>query len=181
MIGLAFLPSGDLGYTLASFALCGFGLGLDVPDLTHAVLGGEGGIAPKATLTVGVRHLGLVLALAIGAPLLAGDLLAGADAAKLNAAAVIIDGEIPGTTKIPWLWTSATSSSARRRARSRTSRPRSRGRCGDRRRRSAGARRLGRDDRTGRHQELPTVVPVLRAARGAALVPILVFRRRWVA
>ena len=101
LIGLAFLPSSDLAYTLASFSLCGFGLGLAVPGLTHAVLGGEGGIAPKTTLTVGVRHLGLVLALAIGAPLLAGDLLAGADVAKLNATAVIIDGEIPGTTKIP--------------------------------------------------------------------------------
>ena len=35
------------------------------------------------------------------APLLAGDLLAGADVAKLNATAVIIDGEIPATTKVP--------------------------------------------------------------------------------
>jgi hypothetical protein len=101
LVGLAFLPSSDIGYTLASFALCGFGLGLSVPGLTHSVLGGEGPIEPKATLTVGVRHLGLVLALAIGAPLLAGDLLAGADVAKLNATAVIIDGEIPATTKVP--------------------------------------------------------------------------------
>jgi hypothetical protein len=101
LVGLAFLPSSDIGYTLASFALCGFGLGLSVPGLTHSVLGGEGPIEAKATLTVGVRHLGLVLALAIGAPLLAGDLLAGADVAKLNATAVIIDGEIPAATKVP--------------------------------------------------------------------------------
>jgi hypothetical protein len=32
---------------------------------------------------------------------LAGDLLAGADVAELNATAVIIDGEIPATTKVP--------------------------------------------------------------------------------
>ena len=121
-------------------------------DLTHAVLGGEGGIAPKATLTVGVRHLGLVLALAIGAPLLAGDLLAGADAAKLNAAAVIIDGEIRGRRRSPG---SGHPRRARARAEGRDPGLRGRvrgGRCGDRRRRSAGARRLGRDDRTGRHQ-----------------------------
>jgi hypothetical protein len=99
LIGLAFLPSSDLGYTRA--ALCGFGLGLSVPGLTHAVLGGEGGIGRKATLTVGVRHVGLVVALAVGAPLLAGDLVAAADVAKLNATAVIIDGQIPATTKIP--------------------------------------------------------------------------------
>jgi MFS family permease len=101
LVGLALLPSSVLGYTLASFALCGFGLGLSVPGLTHAVLGGEDGIGRKATLTVGVRHLGLVLALAVGAPLLAGDLLAAADVAKLNATAVIIDGAIPATTKVP--------------------------------------------------------------------------------
>ncbi|MGA9161405.1 MAG: MFS transporter [Actinomycetota bacterium] len=101
LVGLALLPSSELPYTLASFALCGFGLGLSVPGLTHSVLGGEGGIGRKATLTVGVRHVGLVVALAIGAPLLAGDLLAGADVAKLNATAVIIDGAIPATTKVP--------------------------------------------------------------------------------
>jgi MFS family permease len=101
LVGLALLPSSALAYTLSAFALCGFGLGLSVPGLTHAVLGGEGGIGRKATLTVGVRHLGLVVALAVGAPLLAGDLVAAADIAKLNATAVIIDGQIPATTKIP--------------------------------------------------------------------------------
>jgi predicted MFS family arabinose efflux permease len=149
LIGLGFLPSSDLGYTLASFALCGLGLGLAVPGLSHAVLRGEGGIARNATLTVGVRHLGLVLALAIGAPLLAGDLLAGAN-------------EDPARSRYP--------RRARARAEGRDPGLRGlvrRGRCGDRRCRAAGARRLGRDDRTGRHQDLPTVVPVLRAARGA--------------
>jgi hypothetical protein len=101
LVGLALLPSSALSYTLSAFALCGFGLGLSVPGLTHAVLGGEGGISRKATLTVGVRHLGLVVALAVGAPLLAGDLVAAADIAKLNATAVIIDGQIQATTKIP--------------------------------------------------------------------------------
>jgi MFS family permease len=100
LVGLALLPSSDLGYTLASFALCGFGLGLSVPGLTHAVLGGEG-VARRATFTVGVRHLGLVLALAVVAPVLEHDLFAAADVAKLNGTAVIIDAEIPVTTKIP--------------------------------------------------------------------------------
>jgi MFS family permease len=101
LVGLALLPSSQIAYTLASFALCGFGLGLSVPGLTHSALGGEGGIGGKATLTVGVRHLGLVLSLAVVAPLLAGDLTAAADVAVLNATAVIIDGEVPATTKIP--------------------------------------------------------------------------------
>jgi len=101
LVGLALLPSSDLPYVLASLALCGFGLGLAVPGLTHTALGGDGGIGRKATLTVGVRHLGLVLALAVVAPFLASDLTHAADVAKLNATAVIIDGELPATTKIP--------------------------------------------------------------------------------
>ncbi len=101
LVGLALLPSTQLGYALASFALCGFGIGLAVPGLTHRALGEEGGIARRATLTVGVRHLGLVLALAVVAPILASDLLAAADVAKLNGTAVIVDAEISATTKIP--------------------------------------------------------------------------------
>jgi len=101
LVGLALLPSSDLPYVLASLALCGFGLGLAVPGLTHTVLAGDGGIGRKATLTVGVRHLGLVLALAVVAPFLASDLTGAADVAKLNATAVIIDGELPATTKVP--------------------------------------------------------------------------------
>jgi MFS family permease len=100
LIGLAFLPSSELAYAIASFALCGFGLGLSVPGLSHVVLGGRG-IGRKATLTVGVRHLGLVLALAVIAPLLTNDLFEAAEVAELNATAVIIDGEISATTKVP--------------------------------------------------------------------------------
>jgi MFS family permease len=100
LIGLAFLPSSQLAYTLASFALCGFGLGLSVPGLSHAALGGQG-IGRKATFTVGVRHLGLVLSLAVVAPLLTDDLFEAAELAELNATAVIIDGEISATKKVP--------------------------------------------------------------------------------
>jgi hypothetical protein len=101
LIGLAFLPSSTLGYTIASFALCGFGLGLSVPGLTHAVIGIGSGVGREGTLTVGVRHLGLVLALAIVAPLLTGDLFAAEDVARLNGTAVVIDGRIPATIKVP--------------------------------------------------------------------------------
>lgn len=101
LVGLALLPSSALGYVIASLAFCGVGLGLSVPGLSHSVLGGEGGVGRKATLTVGMRHVGLVLALAIVAPILSTDLFEAADVAKLNATAVIIDGQIPATTKVP--------------------------------------------------------------------------------
>jgi len=108
LVGLALLPSSALGYAVASFALCGFGLGLSVPGLTHAALDAHGGIGRAgggmgrvATLTVGVRHVGLVVALVVVAPVLARDLQGAAEVAKLNGAAVVIDGRIPATTKIP--------------------------------------------------------------------------------
>jgi MFS family permease len=101
LVGLALVPSSDPGYALAALGLCGFGLGLAVPGLTHSVLGGEGGSGRKATLTVGVRHLGLVLALAVVTTFLARDLIMAADVATLNATAVVIDGRIPATTKVP--------------------------------------------------------------------------------
>jgi hypothetical protein len=101
LVGLALLPSSALGYALGSFALCGIGLGLSVPGLTHAALDGAAGTARQGTLTVGVRHLGLVLALAVVAPILANDLLEAADVARLNGTAVVIDARIPATTKIP--------------------------------------------------------------------------------
>ncbi|MCI0634775.1 MAG: MFS transporter [Actinobacteria bacterium] len=101
LVGLALLPSSDIGFAMASFALCGVGLGLCVPGLTNAVLGGGRDLARRGTLTVGARHLGLVVALAVVAPVLARDLTAAAEVAMLNATAVVIDGRIPATTKIP--------------------------------------------------------------------------------
>jgi MFS family permease len=100
LVGLALLPSNDIGYALASFALCGSGLGLAVPGLTRSALAGEE-TGRAAAMTVGIRHLGLVLSLAVVAPLLAGDLVEAASVAELNGTAVVIDAEIPATTKIP--------------------------------------------------------------------------------
>jgi predicted MFS family arabinose efflux permease len=101
LVGLALLPSSALGYVLGSLALCGVGLGLSVPGLTHSVFEPEGGVGREATLTVGMRHAGLVLALAIVAPILSVDVTEAADVAMLNGTAVIIDGAIPVTTKVP--------------------------------------------------------------------------------
>jgi hypothetical protein len=65
------------------------------------VLDGDEGIGSKATFTVGIRHLGLVLAIGVVAPFLTNDVIAAAEVAELNGTAVIIDGRIPGMTKIP--------------------------------------------------------------------------------
>ncbi len=101
LVGLALLPSSDVVYACLSLALCGFGLGLSVPPLTRAALKVESGLTRTGTLTIGARHLGLVVALVMIAPLLARDLEPAGSRATLNATAVILEGEIPLTKKIP--------------------------------------------------------------------------------
>jgi hypothetical protein len=52
-------------------------------------------------VSVGVRHLGLVVGLLAVAPLLAAELDEAADQATINATAVILDAPLPIQTKIP--------------------------------------------------------------------------------
>ena len=101
LVGLALLPSSSVVYAGLSLALCGFGLGLAVPPLTRAALRIESGLTRSGTLTIGARHVGLVVALVLIAPLLARDLEPAGERATLNATAVILEGEIPLTKKIP--------------------------------------------------------------------------------
>jgi MFS family permease len=79
----------------------GIGLGLAVPALSEAALDPAAGLARSGTFTVGVRHLGLVLALALIAPLLASRLPAAGDQAKLRATSVLLDAPLGLTTKVP--------------------------------------------------------------------------------
>lgn len=101
LVGLALLPSSSVVYAGLSLALCGFGIGLAIPPLTRAALQMDAGLTRSGTLTVGFRHVGLVLALVLIAPLVARDLEPAATRATLNATAVILEGEIPLTKKIP--------------------------------------------------------------------------------
>lgn len=101
LLGLALLPSGSLAYPMIALALCGFGLGLSVPVLTHAALSPEAGLTRSATLTIGVRHVGLVVALAAVAPILANQLPPAGEKATLNATSVIIDAPIGLDKKVP--------------------------------------------------------------------------------
>ena len=86
---------------MGALAICGAGLGLAVPILSHAALDAEAGLTRSGTLTIGVRHLGLVLALALIAPLLASTLPSAGDRATLKATAVLLDAPIGLTKKVP--------------------------------------------------------------------------------
>ena len=86
---------------LWALGLCGAGLGLAVPVLSNAALDLRAGLTRSGTLTIGIRHLGLVVALASIAPLLASSLPAAGDRAMLRATAVMLDAPIGLSQKIP--------------------------------------------------------------------------------
>ena len=59
-------PRSSSWWAAAALAVCGAGFGLLVPPLTAGSVAGERGLALAGTLSVGARHVGLVLALADG-------------------------------------------------------------------------------------------------------------------
>jgi predicted MFS family arabinose efflux permease len=101
LLGLALLPSASAGLAVYALALCGAGIGLAVPLLSQAALDLRAGLARSGTLTVGVRHLGLVLALASIAPLLASEVPKAGDKALLKATAVLLDSPAGLDKKVP--------------------------------------------------------------------------------
>jgi MFS family permease len=101
LVGLALLPSANAVLAVWALALCGAGLGLAVPLLSQAALDLHAGLARSGTFTVGVRHLGLVLALASIAPLLASEVPNTGDKALLKATAVLLDSPAGLDKKVP--------------------------------------------------------------------------------
>jgi predicted MFS family arabinose efflux permease len=100
LAALAFLPATSPALAALALAIGGAGLGLALPPLTRASLGG-GDPAGSGVISVGVRHLGLVVGLVAVAPLLATGLQHGGDRATLNATAAILDARLPLREKIP--------------------------------------------------------------------------------
>jgi MFS family permease len=101
LIGLALLPSASVGFAVGALTFCGVGLGLSIPVLSRAALDLGAGLSRSGTLTIGIRHLGLVLAVALIAPILAAQLPPAGHRAELKATAVLLDAPIGLTTKVP--------------------------------------------------------------------------------
>jgi predicted MFS family arabinose efflux permease len=101
LLGLALLPSTSTAFAACSLALCGVGLGLAVPALTRRAVRPDDGLVHDGTLTIGARHAGLVVALALVAPLLSHSLDVGAHDALLGATKVALDGDAPIRQKVP--------------------------------------------------------------------------------
>jgi MFS family permease len=101
LVGLALLPSASVPLAVWALALCGGGLGLAVPVLSNSALEQGAGLVRSGTLTVGARHIGLVLAIAMIAPLLASRVPEAGDQALLRGTAVLLDAPIGLDKKVP--------------------------------------------------------------------------------
>jgi MFS family permease len=101
LVGLALLPSASVWLLVWALLLCGAGLGLSLPVLSDAALQRGANATRSGTLTVGARHVGLVLALAVIAPLLASKIPEAGDKALLRGTAVLLDAPIGLDKKVP--------------------------------------------------------------------------------
>jgi predicted MFS family arabinose efflux permease len=101
LVSLALLPRISELLVGLALAFCGAGLGLAVPALTRDALDPEGRATRSGSITVGARHAGLVLALALLAPLLSQTLSGSEDKALRAGAQVVLEGDVPLTQKVP--------------------------------------------------------------------------------
>ena len=98
---LALLPSTQVIYAALALGLCGAGLGLAIPSLSAVSISAEHGLVRSSAWTIGARHVGLVAALVLIAPLLAWELDRGGQEATLAGTAEILDAPVPLTDKMP--------------------------------------------------------------------------------
>jgi predicted MFS family arabinose efflux permease len=96
---MGLLPAVNAGWVAAALALCGLGFGLLANALGPAALPDGGGMR-AVTLSTGARHLGLVLGLAVIAPVLSGDIMQAAEDVSIPATAVMLDAPVGGVDKV---------------------------------------------------------------------------------
>ena len=103
LVALALLPASSAWYLGAALAVFGAGLGL-VSDVLGPLSIPERGAGSAAHLSVGARHLGLVLGLIAIAPTLAANLQSAADRATLAGTATVLDAQLSVREKVPLAW-----------------------------------------------------------------------------
>lgn len=100
LVGLALLPSSHLAWTIAPQALVGLGLGLTVDRLTSQAMDMRLPRARHAGWTIGARHLGVVVGLAILTPVFTADLMDAQVPAQEGVTALVLDAPLPPDDKI---------------------------------------------------------------------------------
>jgi hypothetical protein len=84
-----------------ALAFCGLGIGLAAPPLTRVALHQDAGVVRSGAMTVAARHAGLVLGLALIAPLVTSSLTKAGEQALLGGTKAILDADLPVRKKIP--------------------------------------------------------------------------------
>jgi MFS family permease len=100
LVGLAIPPSSDLAWTIAPQALVGLGLGLTVDRLTTRAMEMRLPRAQHAGWTIGARHVGVVLGLAILTPVFSADLRDAQVPAQQAITSVVLDAPLAPQDKI---------------------------------------------------------------------------------
>lgn len=100
LVGLGLLPSSHLAWTVAPQALVGLGLGLTVDRLTAQAMDLRLPRARHAGWTIGARHLGVVVGLAILTPVFTSDLRDAEVPAQEAITSLVIDAPLKPEDKI---------------------------------------------------------------------------------
>lgn len=100
LVGLAIPPSAHLGWTVAPQALVGLGLGLTLDRLTAQAMELRLPRVRHAGWTIGARHLGVVVGLAILTPVFTADLMDAQEPAQEAITSLVLDAPLPAQDKI---------------------------------------------------------------------------------
>jgi MFS family permease len=100
LVGLAILPSAELGWTIAPQALVGLGLGLTVDRLTAQAMEMRLPRVEHAGWTIGARHVGVVVGLAILTPVFTADLRDAQTPAQEAITSLVLDAPLTPRDKI---------------------------------------------------------------------------------
>ncbi|WP_028471946.1 MFS transporter [Nocardioides alkalitolerans] len=100
LAALAIPPSAHLAWTIAPQALVGLGLGLTVDQLTARAMEMRLPRAEHAGWTIGARHLGVVVGLAILTPVFTADLQDAQEPAQEAVVSIVLDAPLQPQDKI---------------------------------------------------------------------------------
>lgn len=100
LVGLALLPSAELAWTIAPQALVGLGLGMTVDQLTTQAMHLRLPRVEHAGWTIGARHLGVVLGLAVLTPIFVGDLQDAQVPAQEAITSLVLDAPMTAKDKV---------------------------------------------------------------------------------
>ncbi len=102
--GLAVLPGERWAFAAAAFAMCGAGFDLVHEVLDEVAVPAHGSLVRNSAVSVSARHAGLVLGLAIIAPLLSTSIADGIQRATLGATRTMLEADLDLQDKIPVTW-----------------------------------------------------------------------------